>query len=81
MTFWPKEDYGEFFDGDSYIILNVSRFSSNAQKVMFNKSTVMFNALYEGFMIHDKKKDNFWKNAKKWKTQHLTKNIDFHERR
>lgn len=56
MTFWPKEDYGEFFDGDSYIILNVSRFSSNAQKVMFNKSTVMFNALYEGFMIHDKKK-------------------------
>jgi len=20
---WPKEDYGEFFEGDSYIILNV----------------------------------------------------------
>eukprot|EP00794_Sanderia_malayensis_P005430 gene5430-6109_t len=22
VTHWPKEDYGEFFDGDSYIILN-----------------------------------------------------------
>jgi len=24
VTTWPKEDYGKFFDGDSYIILNVS---------------------------------------------------------
>jgi gelsolin len=21
---WPKEEYGKFYDGDSYIILNVS---------------------------------------------------------
>lgn len=25
---WPVEDYGEFFDGDSYIILNVSKMVS-----------------------------------------------------
>lgn len=24
VTSWPREDYGKFFDGDSYIILNVS---------------------------------------------------------
>ena len=24
MKDWPKEDYGKFFNGDSYIILNVS---------------------------------------------------------
>ena len=24
VTEWPKEDYGKFFSGDSYIILNVS---------------------------------------------------------
>lgn len=22
VTHWPKEDYGKFFNGDSYIILN-----------------------------------------------------------
>ena len=22
VTHWPKEDYGKFYDGDSYIILN-----------------------------------------------------------
>ena len=22
---WPKDDYGKFFEGDSYIILNVSK--------------------------------------------------------
>ena len=22
MTHWPKEDYGKFYNGDSYIILN-----------------------------------------------------------
>lgn len=24
MKDWPEEDYGEFYNGDSYIILNVS---------------------------------------------------------
>lgn len=24
VTLWPEEDYGKFYDGDSYIILNVS---------------------------------------------------------
>ena len=24
VTVWPEEDYGKFFSGDSYIILNVS---------------------------------------------------------
>jgi hypothetical protein len=24
VTLWPVEDYGKFYDGDSYIILNVS---------------------------------------------------------
>ena len=24
VTSWPEEDYGKFFSGDSYIILNVS---------------------------------------------------------
>ena len=24
VTSWPKEEYGKFYNGDSYIILNVS---------------------------------------------------------
>ena len=24
VTDWPKEDYGKFYSGDSYIVLNVS---------------------------------------------------------
>ena len=27
MTDWPVEDYGKFYDGDSYVILNVSPLS------------------------------------------------------
>ena len=29
MTHWPKEDYGKFYEGDSYIILNVSKDAKN----------------------------------------------------
>ena len=30
MTTWPKNQYGKFFNGDSYIILNVSNININA---------------------------------------------------
>ncbi len=25
VTHWPKDDYGKFYDGDSYIVLNTYR--------------------------------------------------------
>ena len=31
MKHWPKEEYGEFFSGDSYIILNVSLCNATLQ--------------------------------------------------
>ena len=29
MTDWPKEDYGKFYNGDSYIILNTYKDPNN----------------------------------------------------
>lgn len=41
VTHWPKDDYGKFYNGDSYIILNTykekeSDVSINAQRVLFS---------------------------------------------
>ncbi len=35
VTTWPKEDYGKFYDGDSYIILNVSTLSLDDNRLLF----------------------------------------------
>ena len=42
VTEWPKEDYGKFFDGDSYIILNVS----NSYNYFFRRLIIFLNDLY-----------------------------------
>jgi len=31
VTTWPKEDYGKFFDGDSYIILNTFKYEDTEE--------------------------------------------------
>jgi gelsolin len=33
---WPKEQYGKFFDGDSYIILNTYKAPDNDSKLLYN---------------------------------------------
>lgn len=37
VTLWPVEDYGKFYDGDSYIILNVSTMIRQGIKTFPNK--------------------------------------------
>ena len=43
VTDWPKEDYGKFYNGDSYIILHVSMGSSMGDRYLL--TLVLLNKL------------------------------------
>jgi gelsolin len=36
VVHWPKDQYGKFFDGDSYIILNTYKSPENPDKLLYN---------------------------------------------
>ena len=43
VTHWPNEDYGKFYEGDSYIILNVSIDAKNPHASLDVSSRAKYN--------------------------------------
>ena len=52
MTDWPKEDYGKFYSGDSYIILNTYKDKeSDEVEKCYNFKIVIIKVLKNAFHI------------------------------
>ena len=52
VTDWPKEDYGKFYSGDSYIILNTYKDKeSDEVEICYNFKIVIIKVLKNAFYI------------------------------
>ena len=57
MTHWPKEDYGKFYNGDSYILLNTYKEAGGDVSSNYNIKQLMLLL----FFIQELKYDlHFW---------------------